>query len=202
MLILFLFLIILLRFLGSEDQDSQSTTTLPAVRLLLNIFLRNISLTLIPKVINLHFFLTLRNWLNQGAKTAAVSFWHYTIILIFFCFQVASLVWKQTRKISEFSSIVEEGKNCFHCIPTDPHRTVSHSWNRKSKTHGQYLSDFRDPHPEKVSLIMANSTCHSGYALIIISNSKGSVALGLVYNSWELNFNSPCLLHPCSPLTR
>ena len=38
--------------------------------------------------------------------------------------------------------------------------------------------------------------------IIIISNSKGSAALGLVYNSWELNFNSPCLLHPCSPLTR
>lgn len=79
-------------------------------------------------------------------------------------------------------------------MSTDPHCTIWQSRNKKSKTHEPYLSDFRDPHPEKVSLIMENSTCHSGYVLIIISNSKGSVALGLVYNSWELNFNLPCLL--------
>ena len=39
----------------------QSTTTLPAVWLLLNTFLRNISLALEPDVINLHYFFTLRN---------------------------------------------------------------------------------------------------------------------------------------------
>ena len=92
----------------------QSTTTLPAVWLLLNTFLRNISLALEPDVINLHYFFTLRNWLNKEQKLVVVSFWDYMIILIFsFVFRWlyqyksklekslnSALLWKRVKAVS------------------------------------------------------------------------------------------------------
>lgn len=70
------FVFFFLRFLGSQDQDGQSTTTLPAAWLLLNTFLRNVNLAFEPEVVNVHFFFFLASEIDEIKKQnmAAISF--------------------------------------------------------------------------------------------------------------------------------